>query len=55
MLTLFTGPTIRTRVWLPFKPVRSSFKSCHGCGSLPVCSLSGTVDEAWLQRGLPCS
>lgn len=27
MLTLFTGPTIRTRVWLPFEPVRSSFKS----------------------------
>jgi hypothetical protein len=26
-----------------------------GCGSLSVCGPSGTVDEAWLQRGLPCS
>src|SRR5665647_1702654 len=25
------------------------------CGSLPVCSPSGTVDEAWLERGLPSS
>ena len=26
-----------------------------GCGSLSVCRPPGTVDEAWLQRGLPCS
>ena len=26
-----------------------------GCGSLSVCSPSDTVDEAWLQRGLPSS
>jgi len=26
-----------------------------GCGSLSVCVPSGTVDEAWLKKGLPCS
>ena len=26
-----------------------------GCGSLSVCGPPGTVDEAWLKKGLPCS
>jgi molybdopterin/thiamine biosynthesis adenylyltransferase len=25
------------------------------CGSIPVCSLPGAADEAWLKKGLPCS
>jgi hypothetical protein len=27
----------------------------YRCGSLSVCSPPGTVDEAWLERGLPSS
>jgi hypothetical protein len=26
-----------------------------GCGSHLDCASSGTADEAWLKRGLPCS
>jgi hypothetical protein len=33
----------------------SGLPALHGCGSLPVCSPPGVVDEAWLKKGLPCS
>ena len=45
----------QTRFRCPAGRSLSRLPSPSGCGSHLDCASSGTVDEAWLKRGLPCS
>lgn len=38
--------------WVALQPAAHQL---YRCGSLSVCCPSGRRDEAWLQKGLPCS
>jgi hypothetical protein len=45
----------QTRFRCPAGRSQSRLSSPSGCGSQLDCASSGTADEAWLKRGLPCS